>query len=187
MDGFNPPETDMKAFKTLTFSTLLALAASPALADKSAGEKVDDSLIQGNVKTKIMAEDFGEGAGVNLETRKGVVQLGGFIDDAETGKKLAEVAAAVDGVKSVDNQLHAKRGERSAGRAIDDGVATTRVKSAIASADFGDGVAINVDTYNGVVLLTGFANTKESKQWAGDLAAADKNVDDVINGISVMD
>jgi osmotically-inducible protein OsmY len=66
-------------------------------------------------------------------------------------------------------------------------VATTRVKSAIASADFGDGVAINVDTWNGVVLLTGFADTLESKLRAGDLAAADKNVDDVINGIYVMD
>mgnify|MGYP001817734648 CR=1 FL=1 len=177
----------MHVIKTLTFSFVLAAVAGPALADKTAGEMVDDSLIQGNVKTKIMAEDFGEGASVNLETRKGVVQLGGFIDDVETGKKLAEVAAAVDGVKSVDNQLHAKRGDRSAGRAIDDGVATTRVKSAIASANFGDGVAINVDTYNGVVLLTGFADNKESKKRAGELAAADGNVDDVINGIYVMD
>ncbi len=177
----------MHVIKSLTLSFVLAAAAGPAMADKTAGEMVDDSLIQGNVKTKIMAEDFGEGASVNLETRKGVVQLGGFIDDVETGKKLAEVAAAVDGVKSVDNQLHAKRGDRSAGRAIDDGVATTRVKSAIASADFGDGVAINVDTYNGVVLLTGFADTPESKKRAGELAAADGNVDDVINGIYVMD
>ena len=177
----------MHAIKSLTLSFDLSAAAGPTMADKTAGEMVDDSLIQGNVKTKIMAEDFGEGASVNLETRKGVVQLGGFIDDVETGKKLAEVAAAVDGVKSVDNQLHAKRGDRSAGRAIDDGVATTRVKSAIASADFGDGVAINVDTYNGVVLLTGFADTPESKKRAGELAAADGNVDDVINGIYVMD
>lgn len=177
----------MKAFKILTFSTLLAAFAGPVLADKTAGEMVDDSLVQSNVKAKIMAEDFGEGAGVNLETRKGVVQLGGFIDDVETGKKLAAVAAAVEGVKSVDNQLHAKRGERSAGRAIDDGVATTRVKSAIASADFGDGVAINVDTWNGVVLLTGFADNKDSKKRAGELAAADGNVEDVINGIYVMD
>ncbi len=62
----------MKAFKTLTFSALLAVAAGPALADKTAGEMVDDSLVQTNVKAKIMAEDFGEGAGVNLETRKPV-------------------------------------------------------------------------------------------------------------------
>ena len=132
----------MKLFKTLALSTLL-IAAGPSLAEKTTGEMVDDSLIQGEVKAKLVGEDMMGGMGVNLETRKGVVQLGGFVDDVEKGKKLAELAATVEGVKKVDNQLHAKRGERSTGRAIDDGVATTRVKTAIASADLGDGVAIN--------------------------------------------
>ena len=177
----------MKAHKILTLSTLLVAASGPALADKTAGEMVDDSWIQSEVKAKLVGEDMSEGLGVNLETRKGVVQLGGFTDDVEKSKQLAKLAASVEGVKKVDNQMHPKRGDRSAGQAIDDGVATTRVKSAITSADFGDGVAINVDTYNGVVLLTGFADTSASKQRAGELAAADKNVDDVINGIYVMD
>jgi hyperosmotically inducible protein len=176
----------MNAFRTLTFSTLLAVAAGPALADKTTGQMVDDSLIQGEVKAKLVAEDITGGMGLNLETRKGVVQLGGFVDDVEKGKQLAELAATVEGVHKVDNQLHAKRGKRSTGRAIDDGVATTRVKTAIASADLGDGVTINIDTYNGVMLLTGFADTAASKQRAGELAAADNNVKDVINGIYVM-
>ena len=176
----------MKLLKTLALSTLL-VTAGPALADKTTGEMVDDSIVQGEVKAKLVAEDVMGGMGVNLETRKGVVQLGGFVDDVEKGKQLAELAATVEGVKKVDNQLHAKRGERSTGRAIDDGVATTRVKTAIASADLGDGVAINIDTYNGVMLLTGFADTAASKQRAGELAAADDNVEDVINGIYVME
>ena len=176
----------MKLFKTLALLTLL-VTAGPALADKTTGQMVDDSIIQGEVKAKLIAEDVMGGMGVNLETRKGVVQLGGFVDDAEKGKQLAELAATVEGVKKVDNQLHAKGGERSAGRAIDDGVATPRVKTAIASADLGDGVTINIDTYNGVMLLTGFADTAASKQRAGELAAADDNVEDVINGIYVME
>lgn len=176
----------MKLFKTLAISTLL-IAAGPALADKTTGEMVDDSIVQGEVKAKLVAEDVMGGMGVNLETRKGVVQLGGFVDDVEKGKKLAELAATVEGVKAVDNQLHAKRGERSTGRAIDDGVATTRVKTAIASADLGDGVTINIDTYNGVMLLTGFADNAASKERAGELAAADDNVEEVINGIYVME
>jgi hyperosmotically inducible protein len=176
----------MNLFKTLALSTLL-IAAGPALADKTTGEMVDDSLIQGEVKAKLVGEDAMGGMGVNLETRKGVVQLGGFVDDVEKGKKLAELAATVEGVRAVDNQLHAKRGERSTGRAIDDGVATTRVKTAIASADLGDGVSINIDTYNGVMLLTGFTDTAASKERAGELAAADDNVEEVINGVYVME
>lgn len=176
----------MKLLKTLALSTALIVVAGPALAEKTTGQMVDDSLIQGEIKAKLVAEDITGGMGLNLETRKGVVQLGGFVDDTDKAGKMAELAATVDGVKKVDNQLHAKRGKRSTGRAIDDGIATTRVKTAIASADLGDGVTINIDTYNGVMLLTGFADTAASKQRAGELAAADDNVEDVINGIYVM-
>lgn len=180
----------MKLFKSLALTTLIgtfAIVPAAALADKTTGQMVDDSVLQSEVKAKLVAEDVMEGMGVNLETYKGVVQLGGFVDDVEEGKKLADLAASVEGVKKVDNQLHAKRGERSTGRAIDDGVATTRVKTAIASADLGDGVKINIDTYNGVMLLTGFADSEASKTRAGELAAADDNVEDVINGIYVAD
>ncbi len=177
----------MKTVKALFLSTLLITSGS-ALAGETAGQMVDDTMIQSEVKAKLVADSALAGMGVNLETRKGVVQLGGFMDakDMDKGRKFAEIAASVDGVKKVDNQLHAKSPDRSAGKAIDDGVATTRVKAAIASAEFGDAVSINIDTYNGVMLLTGFADTEASKKRAGELAAADANVSDVINGIYVM-
>ena len=69
---------------------------------------------------------------------------------------------------------------------MDDGVTTTRVKSAIGSADLAKGVKVNVDTYNGVVLLTGFVDSQEDKKTAGDTAAADPNARKVINGIYVL-
>ncbi len=176
----------MKIFKTIALSALLAVAG-PAFADKTAGQMVDDSVIQAEAKAKIMSDDIVTGGwDINLETRKGVVQLGGFVDDPEKGSRAAERVAEVDGVVKVDNQLHQKSGERSAGQVVDDGVTTTRVKTAIGSADLGKGVKINVDTYNGVVLLTGFVDTAEDKQTAGETAAADPNTKKVINGIYVL-
>ena len=86
----------------------------------------------------------------------------------------------------VDNQLHAKSGERSAGQMVDDGVTTTRVKTAIGSAELSQGVKINVDTYNGTVLLTGFVDSAEDKEKAGAMAAKDANTKKVINGIYVL-
>ena len=76
--------------------------------------------------------------------------------------------------------------DRSAGQAIDDGLATSRIKAAIAEADLGDGLKINVDTYHGKVLLTGFVDTPGHKDQAGEIAAKDKNTRDVINGIYVL-
>jgi hyperosmotically inducible protein len=158
-----------------------------ATADKTAGQYVDDSALQTEVKAKLVGDDFMGGMGINTEIRKGVVQLGGWIDNAENGTKAAAVVAGIEGVKEVDNQLHVKRGEASAGQTLDDTVITTKTKSAIGAADLGQGIKINVDTYNGVVLLTGFVDTKEQKAAAGEKAAAVPNVKDVVNGIYVYD
>ena len=176
----------MKLAKTLALSALMVVLP-PAFADKTAGEMVDDSAIQAEVKAKILGEDLGAGWDINLETHKGVVQLGGFIDDTAKADVAAAQAAAVDGVVKVDNQMHAREGDRSAGQAIDDGVTTTRVKSALGNADLGKGLKINVDTYNGVVLLTGFADSMQVKTTAGEIAAKDKHTKKVINGIYVLD
>lgn len=176
----------MKFYPLIAAATLLLFSAA-ALADKSAGQYVDDSALQAEVKAKLVGDDFFGGMGINTEIRKGVVQLGGWIDDAEQGAKAAEKVAGIEGVKEVDNQLHVKRGDASAGQTLDDTVITTKVKSGIAGADLGQGIKINVDTHNGVVLLTGFVDTLEQKTAAGEKAAAVDNVKDVVNGIYVYD
>jgi hyperosmotically inducible protein len=155
----------------------------PALA--TAQSAMDNAMLQSKVKTKLMTDDFMEGAGINLETSDGVVQLGGFIDDEAKGKKAAELVAGVEGVKEVDNQLHQKSGERTSGQVIDDGTITTMVKAGLADADLGTAASINVDTYNGVVLLTGFVDSKETAKLAEKYASEQANVNKVINGIYV--
>jgi hyperosmotically inducible protein len=156
-------------------------------ADKTAGQGVDDTTLQTEVKAKLMGDDFFGGSGINTEVRKGVVQLGGFVDDASKSAQAAAVAANINGVKLVDNQLHAKQGKASMGQSLDDRVITSKSKTSIADASLGDGFKVNVDTYNGVVLLTGFVDTQEKKDTAGTRARNVPNVKSVINGIYVLD
>jgi hyperosmotically inducible protein len=134
-----------------------------------------------------MGDDFFGGSAINTEVRKGVVQLGGWVDDAAEGEKAAKVAASVDGAVKVDNQLHAKQGKASMGQKLDDTVITTKAKTAIGETDLGDGFKVNVDTYNGVVLLTGFVDSADQKAAAGTAAKNTANVKSVINGIYVLD
>ena len=171
-----------RATRFVVAAAITALAL-PALA--TAQSTMDNAMLQSKVKTKLMTDDFMEGAGINLETSDGVVQLGGFIDDEAKGKKAAELVAGVEGVKEVDNQLHQKTGERTSGQVIDDGTITTMVKAGLADADLGTAAAINVDTYNGVVLLTGFVDNKETAKLAEKYASEQANVNKVINGIYV--
>lgn len=172
---------------TIMTLTLALLASASLFADKTAGQGVDDTTIQTEVKAKLLGDDFFGGSGINTEVRKGVVQLGGFVDDAAKSAQAAEVASKVGGVKLVDNQLHPRQGKASMGQKLDDRTITTKVKSSIADADFGDGIKVNVDTYNGVVLLTGFIDTAEKKAVAETRASNVANVKSVINGIYVLD
>lgn len=159
----------------------------PAIASSQVEEAIDNAALQAKVKTKLMTESPIKASAVNLETENGVVQMGGFVEDEMKAKKAAEMVAGIEGVRKVDNQLHAKTGERTAGQAVDDGMITTKVKAGLAEADLSMAAGINVDTYNGVVLLTGFVDNEETKQLAEKYVAERDDVKKVINGIYVRD
>ena len=175
--------------RAMNFLTTVAASALllPALAFGQMEEVMDNTALQAKVKTKLMTEDIIGGTAVNLETEDGVVQLGGFVDDEAHAKRAGEIVAGVEGVRKVDNQLHIKSGDRTAGQAIDDGMITTKVKAKLAEADLGTAASVNVDTYNGVVLLTGFVDTAETKSLAEKYVSEQDDVKDVINGIYVRD
>lgn len=159
----------------------------PALASAQLEQTIDNAALQTKVKAKLMSEAPIEATAVNLETENGVVQLGGFVDDEMRGKKAAEIVAGMEGVRKVDNQLHAKPGDRDASQAVDDGLLTTKVKAKLAEADLGTAADVNIDTYNGVVLLTGFVDSEETKNLTEKYVAEHEDVKKVINGIYVRD
>lgn len=174
--------------KTMTQAALaLVLTLSlPACAGTDPGRVVDDTVLQGEVKSKLVADDVTGGLTINTEVRNGVVQLGGWVEKESEAREAGRVAASVDGVTKVDNQLHVERGERSSGQSVDDSVITSKVKTKIADADVGDGLKVNVDTHNGVVLLTGFVDSQDAKNRAAGIAASVEDVRDVVNGVYVM-
>lgn len=176
----------MNKFIALALSSSL-LCPALVFADKTVGQGVDDTTIQTEVKARLLGDDFFGGSGINTEVRKGVVQLGGWVNDVSKSADAAAIAAKVKGVKAVDNQLHEKQGKASMGQKVDDTVITTKVKASIADASLGDGIKVNVDTYNGVVLLTGFVDTQEKKDNCGVRASNVANVKSVVNGIYVLD
>ncbi len=75
---------------------------------ESTGQYVDDSVITTKVKTAIFNEATLKTMQINVETFKGVVQLSGFVDSAQSVKKAGEVARSVKDVKEVKNDLVVK-------------------------------------------------------------------------------
>lgn len=75
--------------------------------------------------------------------------------------------------------------ERTAGQVLDDSVITTRVKSAIFEEPTLKVFQINVKTYQGTVLLSGFVDSAQTVQKAGEVARAVPGVVAVENSLVV--
>ena len=88
------------------------LAALPGCAttqkQESTGEYLDDSVVTTKVKAEILGEATLKSLEINVKTYRGVVQLSGFVDSAQSVTKAGEVAGRVKGVVSVKNDLIVK-------------------------------------------------------------------------------
>ncbi|HET7537090.1 MAG TPA: BON domain-containing protein [Candidatus Didemnitutus sp.] len=74
---------------------------------------------------------------------------------------------------------------QSTGEYIDDATITTKVKSAFATDDTVKATSIHVDTLNGTVQLSGYANSSAEKMRAEQIARNTAGVRGVINNITL--
>jgi osmotically-inducible protein OsmY len=75
--------------------------------------------------------------------------------------------------------------QSSTGEYIDDSVITTKVKSLLAGDDFLNSFQISVETFKGIVQLSGFVNSQQAAEKAGQIARSVTGVRDVKNNLSV--
>ena len=71
------------------------------------------------------------------------------------------------------------------GEYIDDTVITTKVKSLLGADDFLKSFEISVETYKGVVQLSGFVDTQDAVKKAGEIARSVEGVSSVKNNLNV--
>ena len=94
------------AFLAVTLVSVVGCASTTST--EGTGEYVDDSVITTKVKAAIFNEPTLKSAEINVETFKGVVQLGGFVNSQADINKAAEIARSVKGVTSVKNDMRLK-------------------------------------------------------------------------------
>ena len=77
------------------------------------------------------------------------------------------------------------RTQESTGEYVDDSVITTKVKALLAKDDFLKSFQISVETYRGVVQLSGFVNSQQTVNKAGEIARSVQGVKSVKNDLIV--
>jgi osmotically-inducible protein OsmY len=71
------------------------------------------------------------------------------------------------------------------GEYVDDSVITTKVKTELAADDFLKSFEISVETYKGIVQLSGFVDSQKAVDKAGEVASGVKGVKSVKNNLNV--
>jgi hyperosmotically inducible protein len=155
-------------------ATLLAVTG-PALADKSAGERVDDSTVAAEVKAGLASEKGVPVTDVNVEVYKGVVLLSGFVTSQAAKDAAGKVATGTKGVAKVQNAVTVHP-ETSMGSKLDDTVLVGKVKAALVDEKNVSSGAINVEARDSIVQLGGFVSGQKEKDLALKVAKGVKGV-----------
>ena len=95
----------MKTTTTAVIACFAALLSLPAVAQKSAGDMVDDATIAASIKAGLFDDAHTSATHVNVESYKGTVQLSGFVETQGEKDAAAKVARGVKGVREVHNSI----------------------------------------------------------------------------------
>ncbi|WP_286696091.1 BON domain-containing protein [Spongiibacter sp. UBA1325] len=179
--------------KTLITSlTLGALASTPVLADSWQG-KTKDAWLDGKVETAIMLNGELNNFDIDTDVNQGKVTLEGTVS-SDIEKDLAgQLASNVDGVTSVENNLHVEGSYRSKlektsndfARKWNDLSTTAAINMKFAANDDIAATKINVDTHRGVVTLRGTVKSEAAHDLAIEIAKSFDHVSEVEDKLDV--
>jgi len=177
--------------------SLIALAMSVFANSGAWAELTAQDVVEARQETQIWTtfalSPYLRANEINVSVDNGKATLTGRVVE-DINKDLAkQMALGVAGIKEVDNQITvepqyvapARSTERSYAEVIDDATITSAVKSKLMWSKHADGLATNVDTKMGKVVLQGTADSKQAKELAGRLTLNTRGVVAVDNQLVV--
>jgi hyperosmotically inducible protein len=149
------------------------------------GMEIDDSITTARVKAALLADPNLKSFDFRVVTRKGEVQLSGFVRDLAQYERAAELTQAIQGVKGVQNNVALNGKGRSVGEKVDDIIITARVNAALLADARVNSQDVTVVTREGEVQLSGFMESQRQIERALKVAGQVQNVARVSNAMSV--
>ena len=155
---------------------------------KSSYPEHSDAWMAFKVRTRLLVKANVSAASTKVEVKNGIVVLSGTADNVAQ-KELTEVyAKEIDGVKSVKNDIVIKdqpTTAQTAGEKMDDASITSQVKYALLSHKGTSALKTKVSTVDGVVQVTGEANSDAEKSLVTKLAQDVRGTKSVTNDMTV--
>jgi len=149
------------------------------------GTEINDTVVTARVKATLLSDPDVKSNDIKVETRKGRVQLSGFVGTQARIDNAIALTRKVEGVKGVENAMSLMVGKATVGGTIDDGVVTAKVRSALLSDPGVKSTDIAVVTRKGEVQLSGYVDDQAQINRAIHVARGVEGVQSVGNEMSV--
>ena len=166
---------------------LLAAEVTDTTKSKSTiGEKIDDTIITTQVKMALIKDSSTSTLGADVSTSNGVVLIQGTVLNNIERDMTTKVAASVQGVKSVQNEMKVTNEQTSTvAERLEDSAITTKVKMALTVHAATGALRTSVTTTDLVVTVTGKAKNKAEKELVTKVIEDVKGVKKVVNNMIV--
>ena len=165
---------------------VLGTGVSIALDPRSLGTQIDDSIMQQNLRAKLLSSDKSYIISVKTKILDGRIFLTGKVNSVDDKLKITKLAWEIKGARSVKNDLQIKE-TFDFKRSAKDLLITSQLRAALISSKKIKAVNYNIDTYKKKIYVYGIAQNKAERDEVIKEAKQILDVDDVVTSIFLVD
>ena len=165
---------------------VLGTGVSIALDPRSLGTQIDDSIMQQNLRAKLLSADKSYIISVKTKILDGRIFLTGKVSSVEDKLKITKLAWEIKGARSVKNDLRIKE-EFNFKRSAKDLLLTSQLRAALIANKKVKSVNYNIDSYKKKIYIYGIAQNETERDEVTREAKQILDVEDVITSIFLVD
>ena len=165
---------------------VLGTGVSIAIDPRTIGTQIDDSLMQKNLRAKLLIMRKGYILSVKSKVLDGRIFITGKVKTVEEKLQITKLAWEIKGARSVKNDLQIKDKFNSQ-QTAKDVLITSQLRAAMISSKKIKSVNYNIDTYKKKIYIYGIAQNEEERTEVINEAKQILDVEDVITSILLLE
>ena len=165
---------------------VLGTGVSIALDPRSLGTQIDDSIMQQNLRARLITADKSYIISVKTKILDGRIILTGKVNSVEDKLNITKLAWEIKGARSVKNDLQIKE-KFNFKRSAKDLLITSQLRAALIGSKKIKAVNYNIDTYKKKIYVYGIAQNKAERDEVIQEAKQILDVEDVVTSIFLVD
>ena len=165
---------------------VLGTGVSIALDPRSLGTQIDDSIMQQNLRARLITADKSYIISVKTKILDGRIFLTGKVNSVEDKLNITKLAWEIKGARSVNNDLQIKE-KFDFKRSAKDLLITSQLRAALIGSKKIKAVNYNIDTYKKKIYVYGIAQNTTERDEVIKEAKQILDVEDVVTSIFLVD